>query len=165
MFVRRALWTLGIVLASVAHASAQCPTPWPYAAAGDWYGYTNLWQHTYTGRTPPYFAVHPPVYYSGAIVRIPYGHSPWATWSAASPAAPRAAAAMEFAPAVAPAVASEAPVMLKNPHFGKPTASRLQPSAQPLRLNVSAPIEQVRGEWITNPFVSGTDRVAARNVR
>ena len=45
----------------------------------NYYGY-GLPMGWYTGvnsRVPPYFSLHPPVYYSGQITRIPYGASPF----------------------------------------------------------------------------------------
>ncbi len=73
---------LGLVLAGcltvASEASAQFPCGFYGAGPGYWYGVPTMWQYSYNGRTPPYFAVHPPVYYSGEIVRIPYGGAPWA---------------------------------------------------------------------------------------
>ena len=73
--------------------------PWSYGGwGGGFYGGPYL-QSSLNQRTLPYYAVHPPVYYSGEIFRRPYGTSPFATFDysldyrarnpqAAAPAAP-----------------------------------------------------------------------------
>jgi hypothetical protein len=51
-----------------------------YGYGFPWFGYGNNGPAAYAlGNipTPPYFALHPPVYYSHPIAR-PYGHSPFA---------------------------------------------------------------------------------------
>lgn len=87
------------------------------AAAGD-YGWSNLWASPYAIRgygsspyglgmvpVPPYFALHPPVYYSNFVPR-PYGFSPYALPPGVPPIEP---------------VVEVKPVEIKNPHV-KPKA-------------------------------------------
>src|SRR4051794_30986147 len=77
--LRRVLPALALlaVLALQSSASAQ----WGCGGYGTnyfGYGLQSGWYTGVQGRMPPYFALHPPVYYSGQIVRIPYGASPFA---------------------------------------------------------------------------------------
>jgi hypothetical protein len=64
------------------------------------YGMPVGWYTGVQGRMPPYFALHPPVYYSGEIVRIPYGASPFACPWGVCPGLPvgSTAAPVEAAP-------------------------------------------------------------------
>jgi hypothetical protein len=77
--MRRSL--LAAAFAMVLLATSQAQAFWGCGGFGtNYYGY-GLPAGWYTGvdnRIPPYFALHPPVYYSGEIVRIPYGASPFA---------------------------------------------------------------------------------------
>ena len=67
-----------MLLGSAESAQAQCGAL-GYGGIGG-YGLLGLNGNAYrSGRvpTPPYFALHPPVYYSGAVARS-YGYSPFA---------------------------------------------------------------------------------------
>ena len=99
------------------------------------YGYqnfNNVGQRSYNNATPPYFALHPPVYYGQRFAR-PYGASPFAAWpqlQASAAYAPRVqvehsmnicnpyvvAAANGVAPSV---VATEPiqPLVIDNPYY------------------------------------------------
>ncbi len=60
--------------------AGSAPAGWGCGYGTNYYGY-GLPAGWYTGvqdRLPPYFALHPPVYYSGQIQRLPYGSSPFA---------------------------------------------------------------------------------------
>ncbi|MBM3998845.1 MAG: hypothetical protein FJ297_04760 [Planctomycetes bacterium] len=61
--------------------------------------------------TPPYFAVHPPVYYSG-VVRRPYGDSPDA-YASKRPQVRRSAPRTTAPPA---------PRLIVNPYYSAPAA-------------------------------------------
>jgi hypothetical protein len=151
-------------LALANEAAAQFPCGMYGGGFGAWYGLPTMWQDSYNGRTPPYFAVHPPVYYSGEIVRIPYGASPWA-------AAPtRAAASMVTA---TPAVRSNtaAAIMLDNPHYQRGAAKKTAVPVDAVRphgkITFSAPESTKVGEMILNQHYRtqakhSSDKVATR---
>ncbi len=118
------------------------------APAGDCYGggygpfggyYGNWGRSTYPSLdrfAPPYFALYPPVYYSGQVSPRSYGHSPFAY-----PALPR--------PVRAPM-----PQLLWN-HFVVPEGEQAaEAEAEVAKL---AP----RPQWVENPFCAPA--VAARN--
>jgi len=74
-----ALCAAGFLLPAV--ASAQYP--WYGPIAGGYGGYDNglVYPFFYRVRsipTPPYFSLHPPVYYGPRILYRPYGNSPFA---------------------------------------------------------------------------------------
>jgi hypothetical protein len=79
---------LTIVSANV--AQAQFPYGGDLAAWNGWGGYGAGYGWGYLGTRvgfvpqPPYYAIHPPVYYSAQIIRRPYGYSPYA-WPATYP--------------------------------------------------------------------------------
>jgi len=66
-----ALLVLGLITTCLA---GRTDAYWPYSAGQDWgYGYYSIYAHDYI----PYYALHPPVYYSYQVSR-PYGYSPFA---------------------------------------------------------------------------------------
>ncbi|WP_254509316.1 hypothetical protein [Anatilimnocola floriformis] len=73
---------LALVSANV--AQAQFPYGGDVAAWNGWGGYGGGGGWGYLGTRvgfvpqPPYYAIHPPVYYSAQIIRRPYGYSPYA---------------------------------------------------------------------------------------
>ena len=79
---------------------------WPYNFQSGIYGRTNAY-------SLPYFALHPPVYYSYAVPR-PYGYSPFALPPGVEPAE------MLVVPAAKP---------IENPHF-KPKDTEAKPEAK-----------------------------------
>lgn len=119
-------------------------------------GRPEYWQSAYNSRVPPYFSLYPPVYYSGKIVRIPFGASPWAypqgqpwgpTYSGYS--APAAPAVADYASASSPGA------LIANEHF-VPTESEGQ---------LPAPMKDARhtrGVMIENPFYRSPSHVAER---
>lgn len=73
-------WLFAAALAAILlPAAAQAQYPYGGFGYGGW-GQANYGQGIYQGtsRIPPYFALHPPVYYSHEIVRRPMGMSPFA---------------------------------------------------------------------------------------
>lgn len=92
------------------------------------YGYAQSWYVP----VPPYYALHPPVYYSHEIVRRPVGDSPYAYQSRRPAAEPRRQLSMnpfvpdavngEGSPQAAQANDSTAQVM-RNPFYGDDPAS------------------------------------------
>jgi hypothetical protein len=72
------LAAVGLCLLPSGTASAQSPLIYGYGfGAGGGYGYGGGYRGA-NSRAIPYFALHPPVYYSHPIPR-PYGFSPYAT--------------------------------------------------------------------------------------
>ncbi len=72
--IRNACGVLVLGLAVCSFSTAAQAQPWP---ALNW-GYGWGWPYSvYTLDTIPYFALHPPVYYSRPVAR-PYGYSPFA---------------------------------------------------------------------------------------
>ena len=71
-------------------AQAQYPYGGDIATWNGWgggygYGYGYLGTRVGFVPQPPYYSIHPPVYYSAQIIRRPYGYSPFA-WPATYPA-------------------------------------------------------------------------------
>ncbi|MEM7311583.1 MAG: hypothetical protein AAF497_00385 [Planctomycetota bacterium] len=70
-----------LMLAMPGQASAQCGNGYGFGAYGGPFGtgFGGFGSPYATGRipTPPYFALHPPVYYSAPVARS-YGYSPFA---------------------------------------------------------------------------------------
>lgn len=76
-----ALLALVALVALPAVASAQMPWGNFYGGLGGYNGFG--YSYSYNSGVgyvspPPYFSLYPPVYYSGQIVRRPYGSSPFA---------------------------------------------------------------------------------------
>lgn len=85
---RLRLW-LFVLVATGAPALQACDQCWT-AGGFPWFGYGNNGPAAYSlGNIPaaPYFALHPPVYYSRPVPR-PYGQSPFA-WGGDHPAPQR----------------------------------------------------------------------------
>jgi hypothetical protein len=163
--MRRALIAVAVLvaIASVRPADAY----WGCGGYGvNYYGY-GLPAGWYTGvndRVPPYFALHPPVYYSGQIVRIPYGASPFAyPWG--TPFGVRSAAAAPLVTA-APAPENEAaePVMITNEHYNPMQGKLPAPKANGRRsAERQGRIES--GLMIENPFYKSAPRLASGKQR
>lgn len=135
-------------------AKAQCGG-WGYGGYGGFGGgYIGpaWWQQNINSRTPPYFAMYPPVYYSGEITRIPYGASPWA-------ALPYRHSTEHVrtmtAPTSTPSMEAPAPQIIENPHY-KPSnkAQRTSNTTRQTAYSESA------GEFIRNPFYQPANQVA-----
>ncbi|MEZ6136104.1 MAG: hypothetical protein R3C53_14485 [Pirellulaceae bacterium] len=120
-----------LVLTLAASASADCGG----LGLAYLYGYggvNNMGMRSYNNYTPPYFSMHPPVYYGQRFTR-PYGASPFAAWPQLQPSAayapqPHVDRSLmihnHYVPAAeviaAPAVVQSAPVqplVIENPHF------------------------------------------------
>ncbi|HAY78733.1 MAG TPA: hypothetical protein DCY79_02870 [Planctomycetaceae bacterium] len=117
--------TLAVAVAFVAPAAAV--EPYGFVINGNYGGLPRSYQ--YRVPVPPYFAVHPPVYYSHRVYR-PYGLSPYA-W----PATPR-----NYARAQQP------PQMVYNP-FTPQAESQAEGDA----------VATVQPQMVYNPFVTETD--------
>ena len=131
-------WLLAAALAAILlPAAAQAQYPYGGMGYGGW-GQGNYGQGYYSGanRVPPYFALHPPVYYSHEIIRRPMGASPFAypSWYA-----PPSSQAVASAPYQAPQ-----PLMVENPYVK---------AKSPAPANAS--IEQPFSVEVTNPYVAG----------
>ena len=114
----RAFLVVFVVLVSQSVAKAHYgygPYSYRYAAFLPPYGYYGQYLHSYM----PYYAVHPPRYYSSALLR---GHDPWASNSRTRTVVSRPA---------------PEPKRITNPYMGEPQvakASRGQVSSGPLRI-------------------------------
>ena len=128
-----AIIAAAFMLLGSASAQAQCGGfgALGYGGIGG-YGLLGLNGNAYrSGRvpTPPYFALHPPVYYSQAVSRT-YGHSPFAY------------PGTKETPAAAPAPKA---AMIENPHV-KPAAAAKEESKPKLNLKQITQLE------VVNPF-------------
>ncbi|MCA9264319.1 MAG: hypothetical protein KDA60_10745 [Planctomycetales bacterium] len=108
--------------------------------SGQWPYYSPAFQTTpYTlGQVPvpPYFALHPPVYYSAPVAR-PYGYSPFA-YPGNTPT---------------PEIVEEEPVIIENPHVS-PSALEATPTLEENNsLDLDHHSASVQPQMITNPFV------------
>ena len=74
------------------------------------YGYNAHVQTQSFGPAPPYFAIHPPVYYGQRYYR-PYGASPYAAW-------PQLQANPDYAPRAGSQPTSGG-MIITNPHFAE----------------------------------------------
>jgi len=134
--IRTALSALALALAAVP-ATAQAG--WPDCGYRDqFYG---LWGNPYVysqgaAYIPPYYAIHPPVYYSPHITARPYGASPYAWYPVPTPPV-RMGAAVAAAPE---------PQLIENPYVQ---------AAAPAATAASAP------RVIDNPYVKSAARAAA----
>ena len=142
-------WLLAIALvcgALPAAAQAQGPYNWGYGWV-DGYGQGDVVSYN---DNIPYFAAHPPVYYSLDIVRRPMGPSPFAYPGNMMPVME---AEVTVAPAPAMAAAPKvAPMMINNSYYvrkGQPAVKNAS-FVQPLDREAAA-----RGtRMIVNPFVT-----------
>lgn len=131
----RSLLALATLLAAPMVARADSP----YLAHGGWYGGWGSYIAP-SIRTPPYFAVRPPVYYGDQYAR-PYGISPY-------PAPPQVTAP----PSYQARQMTSAATVRSNPYCEGCNATR--------SIRVSEPT--VAGPVRTNPFVAHEARVAER---
>ncbi len=127
--VKLALGCAVLFVLTVAATPAQAQGPW----GGYGYGYRSI----YSMDSIPYFAMHPPVYYSYPVPRT-YGYSPFAY--------PPGVMTPEVSVQVAPA-----PKMMSNPHV--PKASVASPDRTASR--------KVQPQLMINPYV---DRAATASV-
>jgi hypothetical protein len=126
IMVRTALLAFAAALALAAAPAA--------AQAGDGYGcgygyghFYGLWGNPYvysqgSAYIPPYYAIHPPVYYSPFITMRPYGASPYA-WPATY---------VPPAPAARPVLIMNAHVKNADPQVAKSNTYDLETSAEPV---------------------------------
>jgi hypothetical protein len=74
---RLVLFAAGLAWAGAGSARAQNPYAWPNELGPTAFGVTGTMYGLGIVPTPPYFALHPPVYYSCPVPRS-YGYSPFA---------------------------------------------------------------------------------------
>ncbi len=113
----RCLFLFGMAFVVVTSDSATAHDGYWNVAAGWWPG-----PRTYTQEHIPYFAKHPPVYYSHPVAR-PYGYFPYAYVPAARPSVVMAAA----------------PVLVRNGYATGEVAHRAGRSASPAPLRMLNP--------------------------
>lgn len=128
------LFVAAIVL--VVFSSSSVQAQWPCGVGGSQYPGYGLYNSSLFGGspyslgqipTPPYFALHPPVYYSAPFPRT-YGYSPFAY------------PGTKETPEMAPVAAAK---MIENPHV------------KPAKLTPSDDQTAVTWEVIRNPFADG----------
>lgn len=134
-----ALVAMVLAVGSLQSAKAQDPT------MGFMMGYSLGQTQRFQTRlpTPPYFSIHPPVYYGKRYER-PYGESPYAAWPMLQPSE-------EYRPQLK----SSTGVSQVNPYCPPATESVHLPMEQPVAQAAVAPGKKV---VIDNPFV-GSDLV------
>lgn len=109
-----------VLLGMAAVGLAACQDAAAYEPWGYYYGWPAYERSVYVGDSVPFYALHPPVYYSYPVAR-PYGYSPFA-----------------YPPGVrTPEVERPQPAVVQNPYVagfveGGPAASTAK--VQPLRI-------------------------------
>ena len=119
------MWALCVILAGLCvHgvAAAQGPYISHHFSAAPYWGY--YWPSYYSREHIPYFAQHPPVYYSYPVGRT-YGRSPYA-WPPIVRTAPQRP------------VAEPSPLIIPNPY-----AVSSEPAAAPVEVSRTAPMRIV----------------------
>ncbi len=143
------------LVSSAGQASAQCGGFGGGGFGYGGYGYYNFGIHPYVP-APPYFALHPPVYYGARYTR-PYGDSPFAAPSQLQPT-----------PSYAPTRHVERALTVNNPYVmpmmpeAMPAPAPMQvPSVQPAPANPVAPSPVVvKPMVIDNPYFQPEMKVA-----
>ncbi len=104
-----------------------------YVHGGSWAGWAAWWPapSVYTQEHVPYFAKHPPVYYSRPIAR-PYGYLPYPYVPAATLAQPAAPRPVAVRNPYASEEATPAPRRIVNPFAQEPEAPDAGPDEVPL---------------------------------
>jgi hypothetical protein len=139
--IRNLCLTAAIVFAFAVPSTASAYWPWGYGV----YGYGVNWGFNQTTDyipAPPYFAVHPPIYYAPHITARHYGASPFAWGPGMQP--------ITYVDHVNVAVAKTQPVMLVNSYVKDDRT--IATSAQ------AAATDEVQPLKISNPFVARTGR-------
>jgi hypothetical protein len=137
--IRTVLSALALALA-LAAVPATAEAGWPgFYGCGYRDNFYGVWSNPYVysqgaAYIPPYYAIHPPVYYSPHITARPYGASPYAWYPMPTPPVPMGAAV---------AAAAE-PQLIENPY-----------------VKTAAPAAASASRMIENPYVKGAPRAAA----
>jgi hypothetical protein len=125
-----------LCLAAAAACLASAPSPakafWPYLG----YGFGTPWHYGHNPGAayvppPPFYAVHPPVYYAPYIQARHYGASPFAWYPGMEP--------ITYID-VYPTGAAPTPVMIENPYVAgtpapPPPGDQASTDGQPLRID------------------------------
>jgi hypothetical protein len=123
---RLVLFAAGMALAGAGSVHAQYPYGWSNdGGAAGYYG-TGMLYHPRLVPTPPYFALHPPVYYSCPVPRT-YGYSPFAY-----------------------------PGYMETPavdHRSFENGEAPAPESEELPAQETSKVA-ARGQWIVNPFIT-----------
>jgi hypothetical protein len=148
--IRTVLSTLALALALAAVPSA-AEAGWPgscgYYGNSHFYG---LWGNPYVysqgaAYIPPYYAIHPPVYYSPFLTARSYGASPYAWCPAAEPLAHYTMNGVSMGGAAsgyAAAAPAAEPLMIENPHVRRAAAKPAD----------KAPVAEAKPMMIENPY-------------
>ena len=122
---------------------------WDGLGLGYLFGYRNFGGFGYNinNQTPPYFALHPPVYYGQRYTR-PYGASPFAAWPQ-----------LQANPAYAPAPHVQRATIV-NPHCSHCAVGGVV-NAPPISRVMIASEQRVEPAVIQNPYFRQPAEVAA----
>ncbi len=93
-----------LITAMATSVKADCGDGLGFAYLYGYQNFNNVGQRSYNNATPPYFALHPPVYYGQRYTR-PYGVSPFAAWPQ-----------LQGNPAYAPQVHVQRAQTIQNPY-------------------------------------------------
>lgn len=129
-----------IMLAAPSEANAQYGNGFGGVYGGGVFGGFNSPYASSRIPTPPYFALHPPVYYSVPVPRT-YGYSPIAYGSNVR------------TPDIAPAAGE--PMTIVNPYVTQPAKASIKEEAKPADGDTAA--NQPKPLMIVNPFVKQND--------
>lgn len=122
------------------------------------YGMPVGWYTGVQGRMPPYFALHPPVYYSGQIVRIPYGASPFAQpWASPYGVITDSHLPSEELEKPAPEAPAVESTTIQNPFFEPGGAV---PAAPKLTAVPRSQLKADQGVMIVNPYYRPSAKLA-----
>jgi len=120
------------------------------------FGYSLGYQFSFRNRlpTPPYFAIHPPVYYGARHVR-PYGESPYASF-------PLLGSLPDYGPV--PAVRTAAiERTITNPHAEPCCAEGAEPAQDKPQVQIVAESPVGKPRLIVNPFAQEQEHVATKD--
>jgi hypothetical protein len=121
---------MAAALAGAGSAHAGYPYAWPNELGPTAYGVTGTMYGLGLVPVPPYFALHPPVYYSCPVPRS-YGYSPYA---------------------YPPCVQTPEVDFLNFPNGDAPNGEA--PNTEELPPTTPASKVAARGQWIANPFLT-----------
>lgn len=162
--MNRLICSFALAIGFVALGSSASPvlaqSPWYGGWGGGFYG-SPYGLSSANPQTPPYYAVHSPVYYSSEVIRRPYGTSPYALVDRGYDysRAYHRAAAMPVAPVQ--------PLLVVNSHYASGAATSTVGSSleiTPVSQNEASQHEQrPQGILILNPHVRQKDRVASND--
>jgi hypothetical protein len=134
---RVCLLAAGLAVSGAASAHAGYPYAWPNDLGATAYGVTGTMYGLGIVPVPPYYALHPPVYYSCPVPRS-YGYSPYAY----------------------PGCMQTPEVDFRS--FNGEAVEPAEPGAEQLPAQPTSKVA-ARGQWIANPFVTNPEHGMVAN--